>query len=385
MSWQSSQAYNPFGMPDGSTPIGQGTRPLAAMTAAVLAASQKPLVEDALRQYHAKLDEIPQDINWLDFQAGVTRYGNAVRPYVRPEYSLLRRVGRVSLRDAGGNGSPVVLIPSMVNRGYILDLCPGYSLVEALRMQGHHVLLIDWGDPTLPLTLDAIITEHLEPLLQYAATHFGPVAVFGYCMGGLLALAAGVRLGHLIVNKLAIAAMPWDFSVTTSASHMQQGRAILEPWVHSQNLIPPHILAHYFWILDPWSPIRRIITYGQETDPQRLIHLTALEDWLADGLALDAPIAREMLFDWYADNLPLKGEWKVDGRPITPDQLKVPLWVAITQNDLLVPTACSLPFVGQVRGSIQIHMAQTGHVGLVCGRKAKENLYTPLGNWLKQI
>ncbi len=382
MSWQSSQAFKPYEGLYGRTPLEQ-SRPLAAMTAAVLAASQKPVVEEALRQLHTQLDSIPSDINWFEFQHGVARLGMAPRAAKQRRYTPLSSSGRATLYEAGGDGPPVVLIPSMVNRGYILDLHPGHSLVEALIAQGYRVLLMDWGEPASPLTLETIISAHLEPLLRHAAGLYGPVAAFGYCMGGLLALAAAVRLGPDIVGRLALAAMPWDFSPTASATHMHHGRTILEPWLASQSVLPPSVLAHYFWMLDPWGPIRRIIAYGKETDPQRLAYLTALEDWLADGLALDAPIAREMLFDWYADNRTLKGNWQVGGTAITPKTLRIPLWVAITQNDVLVPTACSLPFIGQATGSLQVHMAQAGHVGLVCGRRAAEQLYTPLGNWLK--
>jgi poly(3-hydroxyalkanoate) synthetase len=279
----------------------------------------------------------------------------------------------------------------MVNKGYILDLHPGSSLTEHLRGQGFRVLLIDWGIPTPEnvLTLSEVIADHLEPLLQHAIDHFGPVTLFGYCMGGLLALAATVRLNAQApgsIAKLAVAAMPWDFSATTSASHMQWAKPMLEPWLTPADgipaIIPPEVMSHYFWSLDPWSPIRRLMAYGRETDPARLAQMTALEDWLNDGLPLDGPVAREMLLDWYADNTPLKGLWKVHETPILPQNINCPLWVCITQNDILVPTASSLPFIGQTKNA-SVVMSDTGHVGLVCGRRAKERLYDPLTLWLK--
>jgi poly(3-hydroxyalkanoate) synthetase len=78
----------------------------------------------------------------------------------------------------------------------------------------------------------------------------------------------------------------------------------------------------------------------------------------------------------------MKGEWKVGGAAITPADVAVPLWVCITQRDVLVPTASSLPFIGQARNA-QVVMANTGHVGLVCGRKAKAAFFEPLAGWLK--
>lgn len=361
------------------------------MSAAALFATNRPLLEQTLAAMQKGIAEIPTDIDWQQFQAGVMRYAANTSPAQDPAYPVCATAGRVTLLDAGGEGQSVILVPSMVNKGYVLDLHPGHSLVEHLRTNGFHVLLIDWGTPAEDniLTLSQVIADHLEPLVQAAIQQVGPVALFGYCMGGLLALAATVRLNAAqpgSISKLAVAAMPWDFSATTSAQHMQWAKPMLEPWLTPQSgtatMIPPEVMAHYFWSLDPWSPIRRLMAYGREFDPARLAQMTALEDWLNDGLPLDGPVAREMLLDWYADNTPLKGEWQVNGVPILPANINAPLWVCITQNDILVPTASSLPFIGQARGA-QVVMSDTGHVGLVCGRRAKERLYDPLTSWLK--
>jgi len=390
MSWQSSQAFA-AGIRTG---VSGGTRPLPAMTAAALLASQKAVVggglQAALQQLQealrTQLNQIPDDIDWLAFQAGVAKYAAAPLPHARPVYPTLAAAGRVSLLDAGGQGPTVVLVPSMVNRGYILDLGPGYSLVEHLRQAGHRVLLIDWGDPAnhtdKPLSLNDVVQHRLEPLLQAAAQAAGqPVAVVGYCMGGLLGIAAAARLGQEVVGKLAVAACPWDFSYTASHAHMQATAQWLRPLLQASPTLAPEPMAQYFWSLDPWGPIRRIMAYGRETDPARLEHLTRLEDWLADGLALDSPLAEEMLLGWYAENTAFKGQWQVGGTPILPQNLAIPLHITLTQTDILVPLAASLPLVGQTRGAT-VHMAQTGHVSLVAGRRAQAQFYEPLAGWL---
>jgi poly(3-hydroxyalkanoate) synthetase len=356
------------------------------MHAAVLAASQKPLVTEALRQINSLLANVPDDIDWAAFQQGVQRYLAAPAHPPRPGYPEIARAGRATLRDAGGSGPVAVVVPSMVNRGYILDLLPGHSVVAALRESGKRVLLVDWAEPpaTPPaLTMSDVVIRHLEPLLQAAVAQNNglPVGVVGYCMGGLLALAAAVRQGPDVAGKLALLATPWDFSVTPSAAHMAAARPVVEPWLLSQAVIPAEVMQQYFWLLDPWSPVRRLMAYGQSSGTQQA-YLTALEDWLTDGLALDAPIGREILMDWFADNRALKGEWRVGGTAVTPGALKIPLWVALGQKDTLVPPGCALPLVAQSAGA-QVTMVNAGHVGLVVGRQAPEMVYKPLANWLK--
>lgn len=378
MSWQYGQMFERMN--------GQlGGKPLAAMTAAVMAAAQKPVWEQGLVALQDALKQVPADVDWVAFQQGVARYTTTPKPAPRDSYPTLLAEGRVRLLDAGGVGAPVVLVPSMVNRGYILDLYPGASLVAYLRGKGHRVLLVDWGDPVAgdgPLDLETVIAGRLEPLLRAAAEVMGPVKVFGYCMGGLLALAAAVRLGETVVSKLAVAAMPWDFEPILSSKSMAMARTMLEPWLAGQQVIPPDMMAQYFWLQDPWGPVRRIMAYGREVDPDRVAFMTALEDWLADGLALDAPVAKEMMLGWHADNAPFAGTWQVQGVTITPGALEIPFFVCLTENDVLVPLASSLAVVGQAR-SVNVVRAGTGHVGLVCGRKAEQVLYKPLDMFLR--
>lgn len=372
MTWHAGQPQH------NATPL------LAAMQAAAGMGSFKPVWQQGLDAQQELLASIPADISWQAFQQGVQRWQQAVRvPYPRP-YTPLAAVGRVQLLAAGGSGPTVVLVPSLVNRGYVLDLCPGHSVVEGLRRAGFRVLVVDWGVPQAdaPLGLDGVVAAHLLPLLRHAAgVAGGPVAVLGYCMGGTLALAAAQLAGAGVVDRLALAAVPWDFSVTATAGHVAGGASLLDAWRHSAVPLPPEAMATYFWSLDPWSGIRRISALGRETDPARLAHMVALEDWLHDGLPLDAPLAIAMLEQWYGANAPLRGEWQVEGRVIDPAKLEIPLWLTVPQRDVLVPPASALAVAGQARAATVVGVA-SGHVGLVCGRRAMESFVAPLAAWL---
>ena len=44
-------------------------------------------------------------------------------------------------------GRPVLVVPSLINRAYVLDLVPGRSLLRWLAAQGLRPLLLDWGTP----------------------------------------------------------------------------------------------------------------------------------------------------------------------------------------------------------------------------------------------
>lgn len=383
MSWQRGQQW-------GQQNIGV----LGEMMAAAMGAAAKPMAEAALSQGLAAWGQVPGDIDWAAFQAGVQRVlGFGFKVSVeRQAWPEIARVGRVSLLEAGGEGPVVVLVPSLINKGYVLDLMPGYSVVKALVGKGFRVMVVDWGNPVVSgqssvvsnpgLGLESVVVDHLVPLLRKAAeVNGGPVGVLGYCMGGTLALAAASLLGDGVIRKLALAATPWDFSQTASATHAKQSRAVLQPWLTGQGVVPPEVLQRYFWLLDPWSPVRRLMAFGRETDRARLDHMAAIERWLWDGLPLDGPVAAQMMSQWYDENQPALGVWKVAGEVVDPSKLTMPVWVAIPQRDVLVPPASSLGLLTKLKGA-QVVSCGTGHVGLVCGRRAKAEFHEPLSAWL---
>src|SRR5262249_47045688 len=126
----------------------------------------------------------------------------------------LWREGSTRLLDFGAKGgAPVLAVPSLVNRSYVLDLAPGRSLMRAWAADGLRPLLVDWGRPG-PQEQGFDLTGYvlrLERALDAVAgaSQVRPVVV-GYCMGGLLALALAQRR-MADVSGLVLLATPWDF------------------------------------------------------------------------------------------------------------------------------------------------------------------------------
>src|SRR5215831_9794295 len=54
---------------------------------------------------------------------------------------------RPAASAGGAKAPPVLLVPSMINRWYVLDLREGASLVSALVHKGLDVWCLDWGAP----------------------------------------------------------------------------------------------------------------------------------------------------------------------------------------------------------------------------------------------
>ncbi|RLA44461.1 MAG: poly-beta-hydroxybutyrate polymerase, partial [Gammaproteobacteria bacterium] len=87
---------------------------------------------------------------------------------------------------------PIVLVMSLINRYYIVDLAPGQSFVEYLVAQGFDVYLIDWGLPRQEhkhFTFDDYVDDFLPDCLDKVAEDCGEdqVSLIGYCLGGVIA------------------------------------------------------------------------------------------------------------------------------------------------------------------------------------------------------
>jgi poly(3-hydroxyalkanoate) synthetase len=325
--------------------------------------------------------------------AGIAAYRR--HPYVRAlaDPPSLWAEGGSRLLDYGapGAGGPAVLfVPSLVNRAYVLDLAPGRSMLRWLAGQGVRPLLLDWGWPgeiERAFTLTDYIAGRLERALVAAAgLAGGKVVLAGYCMGGLLALAAAERRGDLVA-ALALLATPWDFHAGGAEAAGAVGRMLplLEPALGLSGTLPVDALQVLFALLDPWGVAEKYRGFAR-LDPAgaRALAFVALEDWLNDGVPLAAPVARECLAGWYGANTPARGAWRVAGQPVAPRALALPALVVVPGHDRIVPPASALALAAAIAGARVVTPA-AGHIGMVAGAGAERASWGVLRDWVRGL
>ena len=87
--------------------------------------------------------------------------------------TLWREGGSQLLDYAPAGGVPLFVVPSLVNRAYILDLAEGQSFLRWLAEQGFRPLLLDWGAPGAAeegYDLTDYIGEHVDHA-HHISTH----------------------------------------------------------------------------------------------------------------------------------------------------------------------------------------------------------------------
>lgn len=296
--------------------------------------------------------------------------------------------GGSRLLDFGGEGPTVLFVPSLVNRAYVLDLVPDRSLMRWLPGQGFRTLLLDWGWPGEAerlFTLTDYVAGRLERALAAAP---GPVVLAGYCMGGLLALAAALRRPDR-VRALALLATPWDFHAGPDGPRRARTAATLLPGLETlmdpTGALPVDAIQSLFAMLDPFGVAQKFRAFAR-LDPasERARLFVALEDWLNDGVPLPAPVARQCLAGWYGRNEPGRLAWRIAGQVMDPAAWAGPGFVAIPERDRIVPPASAAAAAARLPSAV-VHVAAGGHIGMVAGAGAESALWRPFATWLGRL
>jgi polyhydroxyalkanoate synthase len=355
-----------------------------ALLRELAAADPDELAAAVGREVRRRLDEL---------ETGLRRYR---KHDFRRETELPRAVwrdGTTLLRDYAGiegapeDGMPLLVVPSLVNRSYILDLTPERSLLRFLCRRRFRPFLVDWDRPgprERRFDLGDYVVDRLGSALDRVIDRTGrKPALLGYCMGGNLALGLALARPR-DVSALALLATPWDFHAERADLARATAHA-LTPWMpmfEALGEMPVDVLQSLFFALDPFLGARKFRGFASvDPDSAKAREFVALEDWLNDGVGLAAGVARECVLGWYGENTPARGEWRLRGMPVRPEKIAVPSFVVIPAQDRIVPPASALA-LARALPSATLHSPPLGHIGMVVGGQATAALWEPLARWL---
>jgi polyhydroxyalkanoate synthase subunit PhaC len=380
MLWSSSRTVLPF-LKDASLPSSVVIERLRGLAAEIDAAGSSSVA--------AALDlEITRRAK--SYLAGLEAYRR--HPYRRSVEAspVLWREGTTRLLDYGGEpaGPVILVVPSLINRFYVLDLLPERSFLRHLAGRGLRPLVVDWGAPgseECGFDLTDYVSGRLESAFEAALALAGaPIGIAGYCMGGLFALALALRRPDQTAC-LSFLATPWDFH----AEHAQSARffgliADLLPLLSDeQGTLPVEVIQSLFFMLDPFTAerkFRRFAALDPAGDEAR--DFVALEDWVNDGVPLAASVARDCARFWYGENEPARGLWRINGEAVDPKLMRSPALVVIPSHDRIVPPSSAEALAAALRGATVLR-PPLGHVGMMSAARAPAMLWTAIADWLR--
>jgi polyhydroxyalkanoate synthase len=292
--------------------------------------------------------------------------------------------------EGARRATPILIVASLINRYYVLDLLPGLSAIDLLRRRGFDVYVLDWKPPGAAGP-DLGFADYLDGAIadgaEIAASAHGArgVLLLGYCMGGTLAAMFAARHPSQ-ARAVALLGTPIDFhrsGVLAAWTDRRLFDADLVADVHGN--MPAWLMQSGFKLLKPLDAALKMMRLHQEEDDEALLHLVALESWLEDNLAFPGGVYREYIRALYQDNALARGSMRIAGEPLHLRDLVAPLLDVVALRDHICEPASSRALM-DLAGSTDKRCLEfdTGHIGLSASRRSHRELWPAIAGWLEE-
>ncbi|MBA1146274.1 alpha/beta fold hydrolase [Ectothiorhodospiraceae bacterium WFHF3C12] len=299
------------------------------------------------------------------------------------------RILRYPAANAGRAMAPVLIIYSMINRPYLLDLQPRRSVIRHLTQAGADVYVLDWGEPAAldrDLDMEECIGEFVRTAVSaIRAAHEGSrLNVAGICQGGTMAVCHAA-LHPESVQSLANFAGPVDFHTPDNTLWRLTRDLDPELLAHSPGNLPSAALNAVFVGLKPLRLLDQRYFAMPELcrDDDALADFLRMERWMYDSPNQPAAAVRTFIRDFYQRNALYKGELRIQGRSVDLRAITMPLFNAYARDDHLIPAAAAQALERRA-GSNSIHSQPFpgGHLGLFVSARAHREVYPRYLEWL---
>jgi polyhydroxyalkanoate synthase len=264
---------------------------------------------------------------------------------------------------------PVLIIPAWIMKYYILDLSPRNSLVHWLVGQGYTVYMISWKNPgpeDRDLGMDDYYRLGAMAALD-AVTREIPdtkVHLTGYCLGGTLAIIMAAAMAQDRDNRLKSLSLIAAQSDFTEAGELElfvtpSEVAFLKNIMEVQGYLDTKQMAGAFQMLRSydliWSKAVRDYLEGMRHDT---FDMTA---WNSDATRMPAKMHGEYLERLFLKNDFAEGRFKVEGKSVVAEDIRVPVFSVGTEKDHIAPWRSVYKIQMQVSGEVTFILTVGGH------------------------
>jgi polyhydroxyalkanoate synthase len=278
--------------------------------------------------------------------------------------------------------TPVLLVPSLINRHYVMDLLPGKSMAEDLVKAGHDVYVIDWGTPGPEdryLTFDDICDRYLGRAIRHVARagKRGKAHVLGYCLGGTLAtIHAAVHKEH--IASLLLLAAPVSFTDDGLLARWTQSPSFkVGDIVEAFGNVPWQLMQGAFHLLRPTLGLAKVVALiDRAANDEFLDGFLALETWGNDNISFPGKCYERYIEELYRKDALAKGEFTLSGHPVLLSNIDCPTLSIVFEHDNIVPAESAAKLVDLISSKDKAVMKLPGgHVGAVVSKSAQKRLW----------
>jgi len=267
--------------------------------------------------------------------------------------------------------TPVLIVPSWVNKYYILDLTPQNSFVRWLLEQGHTVFMLSWVNPDASFRqihfADYLTQGPLAALdVIERLTGERQVAGIGYCLGGILLAATLAYTDGKGERRFASAtylAASTDFSDSGDIGIFVDEALVasVERQMRRQGYLDGRLLAAGFNLLKEndlfWNYY--VINYlkGERPPAFDLLH------WNSDSTNVPEETHRFVLRELHLNNGLMKpGAISLNGRAIDLRRIVTPTYVLAADKDHIARWPSCYATTQIQQGEVRFVLAGSGHI-----------------------
>ena len=284
----------------------------------------------------------------------------------KPLYELIQYAPQTEQVTA----TPLLIIPPVINKYYVVDLAPGRSMIEYLVRQGHQVFVVSWRNPDARQRengFDAYAQCILEALdAVRGICQAGQAHLLGLCSGGIVASMAAAYLAE--TGRLeALATLSLGVTVLDQATAGLAAAAIDETTARAaiaasarRGYLDGRALAEVFAWLRPNDLIWNywVNNYLQGRKPPAFDVLY----WNADTTRMAARLHHDFITLALSNGLTKPGDAAICGTSIDLFKVDVDSYVIAGVSDHICPWQSCYASTQLLGGETRFVLSTAGHV-----------------------
>jgi polyhydroxyalkanoate synthase subunit PhaC len=288
---------------------------------------------------------------------------------------------------------PLVFVPSIVSKSYILDLRPGSSTVEFFLEQGLDVFLLDWGIPDerdADNTIETYVDEYLPRAVAAVRRETGcdEVTLAGYCLGGVFSILYAAGRDDSYVRNLILLAVPIDFGELGSwVAPIVEGRLNPDELVDETGNIPADAIYTGFYMQAPTKELALNATLLENLWNDEFVDgYQAMAQWSREQLPFPGAAARQVVEELVRKNVLMTGKMRVGRRVVDFGDFDGNVLNAFAEKDnVVVPTAAqpASALVGRPESRDELRLGG-GHVTFATGSRAFKQTLPAIMEWIAE-
>jgi len=297
--------------------------------------------------------------------------------------------------DRAQHEGPVLLVPPLAGPTICFDLRRGCSLAEHLLALGHPTYLLEYGDIAFSdrdLGLEHWVQDVIPTAVRRVSADAGgaPVALVGWCLGGIMSLLALAGDETLPVDAVALVASPFDFRQVRIMAPMRPLAGLADGLLGTAVYrvlggAPAPIVRRAFQLASLDKYLTRPLAVLRHLDDREfLAQMEAVDRFVANMHAYPGRTMGQLYHRFFRVNELAGGRLTLSDRTIDLADVHVPVLSIAGADDVLAPR----PAVHHVAGllpnapSVRVETAPGGHLGVLTGRAARHTTWAWLDAFL---